>query len=78
MCMPSCAAAARKPKSRSLFHRRCLQVQFDRLGAFTGIKMGMSLKGHKSKVGLHEQPPQGLLLRQGGGAGRPPAQAASW
>lgn len=27
------------------------EVQFDRLGAFTGVKMAMSLKGHKSKVG---------------------------
>lgn len=26
------------------------EVQFDRLGAFTGVKMAMSLKGHKSKV----------------------------
>ncbi|KAI7845338.1 hypothetical protein COHA_001045 [Chlorella ohadii] len=26
------------------------EVQFDRTGQFTGVKMGMSLKGHKSKV----------------------------
>ena len=26
------------------------EVQFDRLGAFVGVKLGMSLKGHKSKV----------------------------
>lgn len=26
------------------------EVGFDRLGAFTGVKMAMSLKGHKSKV----------------------------
>ena len=26
------------------------EVQFDRTGGFTGVKLGMSLKGHKSKV----------------------------
>ena len=26
------------------------EVAFDRLGAFTGIKLAMALKGHKSKV----------------------------
>lgn len=47
--IPVCPSGLKRGSAR-LF-AQVYEVTFDRLGAFTGVKSAMSLKGHKSKVG---------------------------